>query len=288
MKNSYGRRCTYPRKSDPVPLGLSWRWSLYNEYLFYLVNCKNYKCLIRARQDGTDISKIVLRNGVTIRTSGSARFVLAIFREIWQNRIYVKDLKGPSPGVVVDIGAHVGMFSLLAATLWPHACIHAYEPEPMNHALLIKNIDSPPLSNVIAYNQAVCGHSGTVDLYLKEQTESHSTYNTPYGGKTKDILCVNSTTLVEVIERIDGGVIDFLKVDCEGCEYDLIRNGIDEFRSHVRYVVMEYHEGKTGYDPQEAIVKPLEQEGFTVDIKKHPRGDFGFIVGVNDIPVCGS
>ena len=288
MKNSYGRRFTYPRRSGPVPLGLSWRWSLYNEYLFYVVRCKNYKCLIRARRDGTDIRKIVLRNGVTIRTSGSARSILAIFREIWQNRIYVRDFKGPSPGTVVDIGAHVGMFSLQAATLWPHARIHAYEPEPMNHELLSKNIVRHSLSNVMVYNQAVCSHAGKVELYVKEQTESHSTYNVPYGGKTKHIVSVNCTTLFGVIERIHGGVIDFLKVDCEGCEYELVRNGIDVFRSHVRFVVMEYHEGKTGYDAQETIVTPLEAIGFTVDVKKHPRGEIGFIVGVNDIPVCGS
>ena len=78
-------------------------------------------------------------------------------------------------------------------------------------------------------------------------------------------------------------MIDFLKIDCEGCEYELLEKGVDVFRSHVRYVVMEYHEGITGRDVQQAIVKPLEDQDFTVDVRRHPRGDIGFVVGVNQI-----
>ena len=56
------------------------------------------------------------------------------------------------PGmVVVDIGAHVGYYTLLAAKqVGPDGKVYAFEPEPGNHALLLKNIGMNGYDNVVA------------------------------------------------------------------------------------------------------------------------------------------
>ena len=45
------------------------------------------------------------------------------------------------PGdVVVDVGAHVGVFSIIAALLYPGIKIYAFEPMPLNYMYLVKNV----------------------------------------------------------------------------------------------------------------------------------------------------
>src|SRR5437660_8675302 len=94
--------------------GLNWRLPLYQEYLFYMLTCQNYNEMIRFRRGNGDLNRIVLRNGIVLETVGDPRFCLDIFREIWQQKVYLRFSRGLAPRVVVDIGAHAGYFAVQA------------------------------------------------------------------------------------------------------------------------------------------------------------------------------
>ncbi len=78
------------------------------------------------------------------------------------------------PGdTVVDIGANVGFFSLLAARLVGTAGrVYAFEPEPQNFALLTKNIALNGYTHVVAYRKAVWRRAGLVKLYLSNALDT--------------------------------------------------------------------------------------------------------------------
>jgi GT2 family glycosyltransferase/tetratricopeptide (TPR) repeat protein/SAM-dependent methyltransferase len=64
----------------------------------------------------------------------------AIVHDVWERDIYgVRRLDRP-PDVVVDIGAHIGTFAVLAAESWPGARVIACEPDPDNFGLLEQNL----------------------------------------------------------------------------------------------------------------------------------------------------
>jgi FkbM family methyltransferase len=80
------------------------------------------------------------------------------------------------PGdVVIDIGAHWGYFTLLAAILSTDSGkVYAFEPHPKNFALLAKNISANRLSNVVAIQKAVSNYEGEARLFESRASMGHS------------------------------------------------------------------------------------------------------------------
>jgi FkbM family methyltransferase len=76
---------------------------------------------------------------------------------------------------VVDVGAHWGYFTLLAASLCgTHGRVFAFEPHPRNFAFLAKNVQANDLTNVVAVQKAVSDRAGYAKLFLARTTVGHS------------------------------------------------------------------------------------------------------------------
>ena len=129
------------------------------------------------------------------------------------------------PGMtMVDIGAHVGYFSLLGASLVGDAGkIYAFEPEPENFKLLSSNIDRNGYKNVIAEEKAVCGISGEAQLFISGlDNGSHSIYQNEK-RKTTGYVPVQTVNLDDFFQNVESPHIDLIKIDVEGAEIDVIR-----------------------------------------------------------------
>jgi len=124
------------------------------------------------------------------------------------------------PGmVVVDVGAHVGYYTLLAARrVGPNGKVYAFEPHPRNFALLKRNCELNGFRNVIALPMAVSSHSGYSRLYLshRARTGLHSLYPNRYASHRT--VVVESTTLDGFFEKQGWPRLDLLKMDIEGAE----------------------------------------------------------------------
>lgn len=138
-------------------------------------------------------------------------------------------LRGFSPeDVLVDVGANVGMYSILAGTRG--ARVYAFEPESQNYALLNRNIYLNRLGDrVAAYCVAIADTEGFSHLYLSEFMPGSSCHN--FGeaidfryrplkpGFTQGAL---STTLDLLVERGTIPVPTRLKIDVDGIEPKVI------------------------------------------------------------------
>jgi FkbM family methyltransferase len=123
------------------------------------------------------------------------------------------------PGmVVVDIGAHVGYYTLLSAQLvGPTGKIYAFEPEPGNHTTLRKNIELNGYDNIVATQLAVSDRTGNATIYLTSlDSGRHSLFqhDLPRRGSAS----IETTTLDLFLEARDWPQIDLIKVDVEGAE----------------------------------------------------------------------
>ena len=121
-----------------------------------------------------------------------------------------------NPGdVFLDIGANIGWYTLLAASLVGETGkVFAFEPEPANFALLQKNIALAGYHNVDPMQKAVSDRNQTVTLYLRENNRgSHALY-----------AGVDSASIPVEAVRLDDhlgtymGKIDLIKMDIEGSE----------------------------------------------------------------------
>lgn len=141
----------------------------------------------------------------------------------------------PKKPVVINIGAHIGCFDLYLKSLRPFAEIWSYEPNPNNYSLLRKNIEENHLQDIVLNDSAVGSVVGHCQFYLNESNPNESSMYAD--GEKRQIPCTN---LPSLLKKMDGKVVDLLKMDCEGCEYEVLLQL--PHRGRIKNVLMEYHE----------------------------------------------
>jgi FkbM family methyltransferase len=198
-----------------------------------------------------------LRNGQVISIGGDQAFVL---NEIYRERVY--DVPGVDLGscrMIVDLGANVGVFALYAAANAPRATIHCFEPAATTFAVLQNNINANHL-NVVAHQLAISTFCGTARLFRAGSAAEWSLKDAA-DAASEDVQCIDLNRLFELI---NDDKIDFLKMDVEGAELEVLGNAGDEQLRLIGAVSVEWHH------PLEALVPfvdRLRRIGFVADIE---------------------
>jgi len=142
--------------------------------------------------------------------------------------------------VVVDVGAHIGRYTLVAAKR--AAKVLSIEPDPDNFALLTANVRLNGFSNVVALEVAVGNSAGAGTLYQGDHASTRS-LNPEWAARAGELPPVRSTPVrVETLDRLAEnhgiGAVDWLKVDVEGSEVPALEGGVD-LLSRTRRLLLE-------------------------------------------------
>lgn len=176
-----------------------------------------------------------------------------------------------SGDIVVDIGANIGMFSLFAASLSPDVQVYAFEPASDTFALLQKNVEANHLANVQCAKCAVSAKTGELGLYLHRGSTGDSVIRDWVGNQNiTGMESVPSVSLNDLFYRYGLPRCDFLKVDCEGSEFDLFSTASDQTFEKITAIAVEYHE-HNGHESQE-LAALLEARQFQVSEKRMYQG----------------
>lgn len=118
--------------------------------------------------------------------------------------------------VVLDIGAHIGYYTLIFAKLvGKKGRVYAFEPDPTNFALLKQNVEINGYKNVILVQKAVSNKNGKLELFLGEvNTADHRIYNSHDARK---FIKIESIKLDDYFKDYKGK-ISFVKIDIQGAE----------------------------------------------------------------------
>ena len=183
-------------------------------------------------------------------------------REVWDSVCKQNEYRLPErlhhDDVVIDVGAHVGTFALAC---WQRGCrfIQCYEPALENFAALEANVKGMP--GVRAYRLAVWSSEREgLACYLDEAARGHPSRSVWYkvaesgGGEG-----VGSVSLDGVVAGLGGRRVAFLKLDCEGAEYEILMNS--QSLHLVDRVAMEVHG-----DPA-PLVERLAAAGLAVGVE---------------------
>lgn len=228
--------------------------NIQNPWLYYKDVFKIFK--------KNEIYQLNLRNGLKIflRANTPDR---GIFNEIFFHKYYnPKNYEISENDTVIDIGAHIGVFSLYAGQYAKNVTVYSFEPNADNYQMLIKNINANHLSNIRPSNFAVNSTNKMEKMYLDNSNDSHGFYsknNTHY-------TIVNCINLQKVIEKNKIKRINFLKMDCEGSEYKILYSLPEKTFKIIDKMVFEFHIKNSGHDP-EKLIKFLSEKDFEV-IKK--------------------
>jgi len=150
-----------------------------------------------------------------------------------------------SGDVVVDIGAHIGIISILLAKENPEVKFYAFEPMTPIFDALVQNIKINDVPNVIPFHFGVAGEECTKTM--AHNLMGNSAGSSMWIGDSASTLtypekCITADQLWELTGRAD---IKLLKMDCEGAEHEFVGASKDsEFWKHVTNCVGELHENK--------------------------------------------
>jgi len=162
-------------------------------------------------------------------------FHYQVILEVFQRNVYERNRPLREGEVVVDAGASIGCFTVKASLeVGERGHVYAFEPEPENYGYLEKNIERYP--NVTAFNKALWSASERKPFYVRgDHWAGHSFF--PY-GRTRQIIEVDAVTLDEAVS----GDINFLKVDVESAELEVLKGAKRILAESKPYIAMETHE----------------------------------------------
>ncbi len=136
---------------------------------------------------------------------------------------------------VVDIGANIGAFTVLAAERG--ARVLSFEPFPANFALLERNVSRNGLSATLV-QRAVSDADGTAELYLPDRNEYSGRYSL-YPGRGERTVNVECIRLDKVMGEYGLARINLLKIDCQGSEYEILYGASQVTLSRIDSIVAE-------------------------------------------------
>ncbi len=170
---------------------------------------------------------------------------------------YLHDLSAGD--IVIDIGAHIGDFCIPVAVGNPLIRVIGIEPHPRTYHLLCKNIESNAAKNILALPLAITDANGTTRLSLDPGNSGGNSTMRSMGGSSID---VRSLTLEHLFKKYSVKQCKFLKMDCEGAEYDIIRAAPESLLRSVDTIVMEYHHN----GPIGELAEKLRKCEFTITL----------------------
>lgn len=151
--------------------------------------------------------------------------------------------------IVIDIGANVGMVSILLAKKFPFLKIYSFEPLKENYDNFIKNIElnNIPKEVITAENKAVTKDGRLITMSINSANKG--------GSSTTDVISINSImtkensqvesiTLEEIFNKYNINKLKLLKIDCEGSEYEILYNTDTNLLKNIENLRGEFHENK--------------------------------------------
>ena len=189
---------------------------------------------------------------------------------------YFWDGYSPHPeGIVIDIGANIGTFTLAVKAVAPLAQVISVEPFPDSVDLLRRNIVQNALQNIHVVPAAISDRNGHGLLHIGSSPGFHSMkFDTGRGH-----IVIDTLTLAELFHRFGIDRCDLLKIDCEGAEFDFLPKLEPDLGRRIGRILMEFSAPIPGWtsanptDPQirsklqfgDSLIDILVANGFVID-----------------------
>jgi FkbM family methyltransferase len=158
----------------------------------------------------------------------------------------------------IDVGANYGVYTLtMAKMVGPTGAVWAFEPATSTAAFLAQGIAANNFSQVVVECSAISSACGTAKLALNDNSEFNSLIRGNLHTTATETVPV--VTLDDCLERYGWKDIDFMKVDAEGEETNIL-NGGRRFLTELSPLIL--YEVKAGQDLHLELVREFARFGF--------------------------
>lgn len=145
----------------------------------------------------------------------------------------------PDDGVMMDVGANVGVFAVRAWLERPDATVYCFEPEPSVYQCLNRTVQANGVQNIKVFDLALSATSGNSTLFVHSANSGGHSLKPLSAEPDSDVASINvqTATLDEFIAEKGISRIDVIKVDIQEAEADFISGGKESLR-RLRPVLM--------------------------------------------------
>ena len=204
------------------------------------------------RKPGTIVSFL----NYSVRMNDGPNFYI-LYKDIFVHRIYHFQAQRPDP-LILDCGSNIGMSILYFKHVYPQARVIGLEPDPAIFPYLDENMTRNSLKDVQLVQAALGATEGVLTFYSDGKYASclaeHRPAEIPPGWTRYEVPCVRLRDyLVEPV--------DFLKMNIEGAEWEVLEDSADSLRK-VREMVVEYHHLPGLPRTLHKILELLHEQGF--------------------------
>ena len=180
-----------------------------------------------------------LRNGLKYKTRGGSTDRNVLNEILVYGDYSPKGFEIKRNDIIVDIGAHIGIFSIYAGSKNPDGKVFSFEPLEENFKILKENIILNNLQNTTPVNFACSNKSERRELFL---TKSNNFGETSFFGKNRENkVTINTINFKDFLREKNIKKVDLLKIDCEGAEYEILFNLTSKDLTKIEKIVMEVH-----------------------------------------------
>ena len=183
---------------------------------------------------------------------------LEMIKELFAEEIYDFEAKTELP-YIIDCGANVGLSVIYFKRLYPKSQIVAIEADPNIYKILKQNVDLYNLTDVQCINSAVWTNSETVNFAAEGS----------WGGYLSSEINSNNIEVKALdLRKLINRKIDFLKIDIEGAETEVLIHTQDLIVKYVENLFFEWH--SLTQEPQQLgkILDYFSNNGFRYHIKE--------------------
>lgn len=173
-----------------------------------------------------------------------------------ENYKFIADKANP---VIIDCGSNIGLSVIYFKMLYPSAKVYAFEPDPKAFLALSNNLKTFGYNDVQIHNKAVWTTDGEVSFF-REGSWGGSIVEDVKGDNVINVGCVSLKKYL--IENID-----FLKIDIEGAETEVIKDCMNEIKN-VKNIFIEYHSEANKPQTLSDLLSIISRAGFRYHIKE--------------------
>lgn len=207
-------------------------------------------------------------------------------QEVFRECAYTRNGYEISPSDrVIDVGGNIGAFAVYAGRRAREGRVISFEPLSENHALLLKNVQQNRLANVTVVHGAIAGANADVTLYRSDDGTGNHSLVAALAGATSRSEQIAASTIEKVLQRFNLPKCDFLKLDCEGAEFEIIASLTQDVARTIRRIVLEYHAKPDSPKRTQAdtLIERLVTLGYVIDrYEDHLETNRGMIFARRD------
>lgn len=174
------------------------------------------------------------------------------YQEIFKREIYKFSASNSSPRIL-DLGANIGLSIIYFKKIYPSAKITAFEPDEKIFEFMKRNLISFGIEDVELIRKAVWKEETILSFFA----EGADGGRLAISGERDRLLDVETIRLRDFLKE----KIDFLKIDIEGAEHEVIEDCAD-LLSNVENIFIEYHSFSNKPQNLHWILATLSANGF--------------------------